>query len=166
MTYRRHILTNIDTEAMRAVCSTCGETRLRWNQNRLRCNKRKEGRPSSEWHRLSNVNIDNMTATCAICGTTDIKLQEGKTRCVTGVKEAGRRTKLKQRYGITEPMGRPDGRCEICKTRSGIHVDHDHTTGVVRGMLCSQCNTALGMVYESTNILHNMIRYLGKHKAK
>jgi hypothetical protein len=43
-----------------------------------------------------------------------------------------------------------DGRCRICKTDqpggygNQWHIDHDHETGVVRGLLCSTCNTKLG----------------------
>ena len=41
-----------------------------------------------------------------------------------------------------------------------FHVDHNHITGEVRGLLCSQCNTALGMVKDNPDILKRLIQYL------
>jgi hypothetical protein len=40
------------------------------------------------------------------------------------------------------------------------HVDHDHQSGKVRGLLCVGCNTALGMVKDNTEVLAAMIEYL------
>jgi hypothetical protein len=43
------------------------------------------------------------------------------------------------------------------------HVDHDHATGQVRGMLCSNCNQALGNVRDSVQVLERLAGYLVKH---
>jgi len=56
----------------------------------------------------------------------------------------------------------------VCKTCASplIHtekkccVDHDHKTGRVRGILCSNCNIVLGMIKENTITLSNMIEYI------
>jgi hypothetical protein len=60
------------------------------------------------------------------------------------------------------------GRCVICQTalsheqgkRTSPHVDHDHTTGKVRGILCGNCNIALGAAKDDPIILAAMITYL------
>ena len=56
------------------------------------------------------------------------------------------------------------GLCAICGTSKfnafGPHLDHDHKTGMVRGVLCQNCNLAFGFAKEDVVILHKMIRYL------
>ena len=41
-----------------------------------------------------------------------------------------------------------------------VHVDHDHTTGTVRGLLCYTCNAAIGMMKDSPELLENTKQYL------
>ena len=55
--------------------------------------------------------------------------------------------------------------CAICKTHSdllprNLAVDHCHTTGKVRGLLCTNCNIGLGMLKDSSEILNLAIKYL------
>ena len=52
------------------------------------------------------------------------------------------------------------GLCAVCGKRPAKHVDHDHATGRVRGVLCFQCNAALGQVEDSTDTLRSMIDYI------
>ena len=77
---------------------------------------------------------------------------------------------LKNRYGITlsqyNTMFREQkGCCKICGTHQtnltkSLNVDHCHTTGEVRGLLCHSCNTMLGLAYDNKQILKNAIEYL------
>ena len=52
------------------------------------------------------------------------------------------------------------GLCAACKTDKPKHVDHDHKTGRVRGMLCYLCNQALGNVRDDMRRLQGLIDYL------
>lgn len=59
------------------------------------------------------------------------------------------------------------GLCAICKLPPGekgrtslLHVDHDHATNEVRGLLCDNCNRALGLFQESINNLECAVDYL------
>ena len=53
------------------------------------------------------------------------------------------------------------GNCEICgRTHDKMHVDHDHVTGGFRGILCSRCNTGLGLFLDSTDMLEKAVAYL------
>lgn len=56
-----------------------------------------------------------------------------------------------------------DEACAICKTKLDFcssHLDHNHTTGTVRGFLCKPCNTLLGFARESISILEAAVQYL------
>ena len=52
--------------------------------------------------------------------------------------------------------------CAICNKPSNktLHIDHDHITGKVRGLLCSSCNTGIGLFKEDIDSLANAIKYL------
>ncbi len=59
------------------------------------------------------------------------------------------------------------GCCKICKTNirylnRGLMVDHCHITYKVRGLLCNNCNTILGMAKDNRDILNECINYLNK----
>lgn len=50
--------------------------------------------------------------------------------------------------------------CEICASDEQLCIDHDHSTGKVRGLLCNRCNWLIGLVKEREDTLHNANRYL------
>ena len=66
------------------------------------------------------------------------------------------------------------GKCAICNIiptkghgiESKLHVDHDHVTGEVRGLLCQSCNQAMGFMKDSVQTLKSAIKYLEKHNNK
>lgn len=57
-------------------------------------------------------------------------------------------------------------RCGICRVKFGLpkairpHVDHDHNTGKVRGLLCSNCNIAIGLLKDEVNVIRNAAAYV------
>lgn len=89
---------------------------------------------------------------------------------------------IRYKYGISleefnKLLYEQGGVCAICKRKVAMPglgarrkdtfvVDHDHTTGVVRGILCGNCNTALGQFRESIEVLAAAIRYLEKGEKK
>ena len=62
------------------------------------------------------------------------------------------------------------GTCALCdKTESNPHkslcIDHDHTTGKIRGLLCDNHNRALGLFKDSTEDLEKALDYLRSHRS-
>ena len=84
--------------------------------------------------------------------------------------EYNRNHALKSLYGITtieynEMFAAQDGKCAICgkhqvELKKRLHVDHNHLTGKVRGLLCSNCNTMIGLSVENSKSLRLAAEYL------
>ena len=55
------------------------------------------------------------------------------------------------------------GTCAVC-SGPAQHVDHDHETGEVRGVLCFNCNQALGNARDDAAVLRRLARYLELHR--
>ncbi|MDT0381443.1 endonuclease VII domain-containing protein [Streptomyces sp. DSM 42041] len=74
---------------------------------------------------------------------------------------------FKSRYGITiqdydRMFAEQDGKCAACgdTPQHRLHVDHDHDTGAVRGLLCAFCNKGLGCFQDDPNRLLGAAAYL------
>ena len=79
-------------------------------------------------------------------------------------------SRLKKKYGITKKeylsiYEKQQGNCKICgknesEQKQRLHVDHCHNSGVVRGLLCSKCNTAIGLMGDDIGRLEKAKQYL------
>ncbi len=77
---------------------------------------------------------------------------------------------LNRRYGITAAeadaiLAEQGGLCAICRTSPAAHVDHNHATGRVRGLLCFNCNGGLCQFKDQIDVLNAAVRYLKEHGA-
>lgn len=123
---------------------------------------------------------------CTVCKehkTQEHYAKERDSRCIGGVamrskcktcdEPRKRKSDLKRHYGITieqyeELNTKQSGKCAICgstdsnnsRVSSRLFVDHCHATGAVRGLLCSSCNHAIGLLKDNTTLLANAIAYL------
>ena len=113
-----------------------------------------------------------------ICGECKVEFQPRTIRQTYCTDPCGRRAfergYVYNTYGIPleqydKMLQDQDHRCAICngvgfrmrkETRSTLCVDHCHTTGRVRGMLCHNCNRALGLFQDNTEFLLKAVRYL------
>ena len=90
-------------------------------------------------------------------------------------KNSARKFRYKNLYGMSiqdydKMLEKQGGCCMICKEHhtdhaTRLHVDHDHNTGKVRGLLCRRCNMLLGVVDDDVNLLGFAIQYLGESSA-
>ena len=53
-----------------------------------------------------------------------------------------------------------DYKCAICRRGGELHVDHDHATGAIRGLLCMPCNTSLGRLGDNVDAIRRVLSYL------
>jgi len=85
------------------------------------------------------------------------------------------RAHLIKRHGITSEdyakmLSDQNGCCEICGNpytdyKRSLHVDHDHLTGSIRGLLCVKCNAGIGHFCDNTILLEKAKVYLIKYAA-
>ena len=82
-----------------------------------------------------------------------------------------RERRVVKQYGIDalliykELVAECKGACVICGcTDKVLHLDHNHITNTLRGMLCGSCNRGLGMFKDSAVLLANAINYLHTRK--
>lgn len=55
--------------------------------------------------------------------------------------------------------------CEVCGDDHQLGVDHNHSTGNVRGILCGRCNKGLGLLRDDPAILRNLAKYVEERDA-
>ncbi len=126
------------------------------------CTKCGEEKENTEYHKQRN-GVQGLRCHCKSC------------RSMKGLSDRDRYVKYLYRqydkYGITEGgarylMDKQRGCCPVCReTLGGIegewyHVDHSHVTGKVRGLLCSNCNTGMGMLKDSAEVCMRAATYL------
>jgi hypothetical protein len=92
------------------------------------------------------------------------------------MKDYGRGYHLKRTFGISledfdEMLKSQDGKCAIClkhhsEEGQAFAVDHDHSTGYIRGLLCRICNKNLLGKHNDRNIFMRAYNYLGQHTGR
>jgi hypothetical protein len=142
------------------------------------------GKPCKHGHLCERL---TSSAACVCCNRLYVKLHQdsnpGGSNTPTG-RESRRqyarknldkikRSTLQRKYGLSPEqieamLNVQKGLCKIClvgltvggRTRTSLTVDHCHTSGRVRGLLCTRCNKMLGFAVDSTTTLANAIQYL------
>lgn len=81
----------------------------------------------------------------------------------------------KKEYGITlaqfqAMLERQGGKCRLCGKdvtlkQKDAHMDHCHTTGRLRAILCRACNTGVGMLGDSAALLRKAAEYLDEYNG-
>lgn len=137
------------------------------------CKKTKE---LGEFYR-TRKDIDRHKSQCKACSRIKDRENYAKHRVITEKPpskgrspEQRRYANLKRMYGITkeeyiEIANNQDNKCKICKGKPGkrvsyLSVDHCHTTGKIRGLLCRKCNMAIGLLNDSIELLGLAKSYL------
>lgn len=137
------------------------------------CNETKE--LTEFWKRSSRKH--GYVSRCKSCGN---KAQSSLQK-TEGVRLYNRKDKLWRAFGLTieayeKLLEKQKGVCSICKepekalSSNGflkhLAVDHCHTTGKVRGLLCHHCNVGIGSLKDSIELLKEAITYLSRHEGE
>lgn len=108
------------------------------------------------------------------------KMNGWRKKNIDKARESERKSQLKTKYGLTVDefdgmMARQNYKCLICQenisgkpsrqARRRAAVDHDHSTGAVRGILCSPCNAGIGHLGDSVSRVEAAAAYLRKHEG-
>lgn len=126
------------------------------------CNKDK---PSESFARTSSY--------CEPCRKQYRRDNIERTRAYTAAnRDRIRDASFRKIYGITlehynHLLSKQNGRCALCRTdvpggRGHFHVDHNHETGKVRGLLCHNCNIGLGNFRDNPELLRRAARYISR----
>lgn len=147
-----------NTDGLASWCRDCKNAQLRERDNPRRteggkrCSKCGETKPVAEFA-SHKKNLDGLYYHCRICQ------RWWQREHLYGLARA-------TFHGLLWAQGNA---CAICSTRTpksrttnpdGWHVDHNHQTGVVRGILCSKCNTLLGHADDLPQRLESAAMYL------
>lgn len=128
-----------------------------------RCADCKQFKPLEEFPR-NKRSRDGRHAYCKPCHNA--RCRETRERLYGG----SRHYHLTRRYGIgavevAALIERQGGLCAICGREDPEHVDHDHATGRIRGVLCFNCNGGLGQFGDDIHRLSQAIEYLQRTAA-
>lgn len=130
------------------------------------CNNCQKLKPleSFEWQK----NRPNPRKTCKLCRSRQPLKPEVKARKAEAKKVKYQSDKVGYRQGWERSVYgvcKEDfdySYCAICQSETKLCIDHDHGTGAVRGLLCLNCNLALGNFHDSIEKLEKAIMYLKK----
>ena len=127
------------------------------------CTKCNLEKPLGDYHK-ARKNQSKLRTVCKTCTNQQNREAHHKNR------NRNRNSRFKYLYKITleeynTMFTAQEGKCLGCKKhqtqlQTRLCVDHCHKTGKVRGLLCNPCNRGLGLLYDSPEILENLIAYL------
>jgi len=164
------------------VCPQCGETftRIRTcGALRIYCSRKCTMAAGEERKIQRNAGLGPRRCACGAEVTTRV----GKPVCPDCRKDprsaeqlrAKERRRTLQAYGLTQGdwdrlVGLQQDRCAVCKTTKpggrgeSWHIDHDHVTDRVRGLLCHSCNVGIGNLQDDPEIMLAAARYVASHR--
>jgi Recombination endonuclease VII len=130
------------------------------------CSRCKKTLPEDSF-RWKNFKTNTRQAYCIKCNSEYNKEHYQKNKSVYAEKNKAR-DKIHEkvrRYNLSRSeyehmLASQGSKCKICKIKPATHIDHDHATQKVRGILCRECNLGLGYFYDNPSFLKAAIKYL------
>jgi hypothetical protein len=142
-----------------------------------KCTSCKEEKPTSEFYvRKDRNTFVSACKTCTIKNNFTYRDKEHQKAYKADYHKNNLPRKLRndlKKYGLTfdqynQMLDRQNKCCAMCKlppsANKRLSIDHCHSTGKVRGLLCSNCNFILGLAKDSPAVLKNGAYYLEKYE--
>ena len=132
------------------------------------CSKCKIKKDPSEFHVR---NTGYLQSRCKECTKTAWSENNEKYRQNPENKKRKKYLTFKRKYGINpedydQMIIQQNSSCACCgKQPEKLCIDHCHSTGRIRALLCVSCNFAIGYAQDSIEILENMVKYLKKYDS-
>jgi len=129
------------------------------------CSRCKETK-SIESFSKDKYHTSGYKSACKACASIDHK--SWRTENLDAIREQDKINQVAKKYKISKDEAKQYcdnrvGECTICKNKLFRVVDHCHTTGDIRGFICSPCNSMLGYAKDNITTLQNAIQYLKDH---
>lgn len=148
-------------------CAECSSAMSKY-QKAYRSRKREQGRDCP----ACKERYFGSTGYCPSCHAKKESARYHRDKHLPGKAEERRRKHLAHTYGISVEQydamhTEQDGRCAICveQVEGRLYVDHDHATGRVRGLLCSNCNFFLGWLEKNAALIASASEYRARSAA-
>lgn len=174
-------------------CKPCHKAHVAWvsmqpprnpaPEGMKRCGRCKETKPSDEFY-ADKTQYDGHTRMCKLCQTDRFKAWSAKNLNHLAAKQRERYRKdplryaaydRKRRFGLQagdyqRMLAAQGGRCAICHTDDPspwkhFAIDHCHDTNAIRGLLCGTCNSGIGQLKHSEELLLSAIEYLRRYTS-
>jgi hypothetical protein len=137
-------------------------------------------------YRRKRIVVRGTSKTCSTCGIEkDIKdfmyRKDTRDRLTTQCSDCRKKTLIRSKYKVSIKEAKDlyyqqiNGSCDACGMTADehfkiygnlLHIDHDHETGKVRGVICYKCNITLGHFKDSIEHLQLLINYLRRVHVK
>jgi Recombination endonuclease VII len=117
-----------------------------------RCSMCHQEKPLKQFNRNKGKK-GGLRSECRACGSSYARKQR------YDLSQDDYQRMLDEQKGVCAICGRPETR-RICGTVISLAVDHDHTTGAVRGLLCHNCNVGVGLFGDSANSIAKALVYM------
>lgn len=136
---------------LKQVAARCGLTVEEWKRKRAmgsrRCFRCKTWKPKFLFSK-DKTRKEGLSSICKSCSS-----------------DAATASRYNMTHEALREFRKQRSVCEICGRNGLLYVDHHHVTGIVRGILCPRCNSAIGLLKEDRGLFESAIRYLEAHNG-